>query len=453
MPNISEGLTGGGVESDPTDVNTEAGFNAAVARAAQAGTTRAESPQAAEPPAERPRGKNAPHYRGSPTGEGSGRPVPLTPEQQAAFLEGPSTSIEGGLSVGRPGDQEPKTPSADEIRAEARARYEQMKRNDPGWAEFERRQREQGAARAQTAGEVTELRIRQIADALEDGDGPQALALGARLKRENPSAYRALQEQWMDAEIDEYHEAGWDDFDEAQGDAFRFDQEVQALIDRDDAARKLAHSARMIEGLTERNVQTYSDRLAEAGLLPDANDEASIERYESLSEWIAESIGVSPAELIQTNPAEAAELVVRADAQLQQFARDAALHSFHKSILEADTGTVSEGMTSGVETTNAKLDQLIDTIRAASGLEPANAPKIPTFDPNLDIAPSPQEVDDPPISVGEFKRALVEDAGEPYGRGAFTQNGKPVSFSEASRDKIREEEARLAAVARAGVLR
>jgi hypothetical protein len=373
MPNITEGLEGPGVPNDAGDPNTTAGFTAHLAAARDRG--RAEQ---------------------ADTSVDVEAEVHASRERIHAQLLAPD---DRALAFTIDGDQQ-KTGA--QLRDEALASLEELKRSDPGFRELERRQSEHGAQLAQTAGDVTELRVRQITDALEEGDGAEAIAIGARLARENPAAYRALQEQWMDSEIDFFHEAGYEDFDEAEGDAYRFDQEVQALIDRTDAAAKLEHSSAMISGITNRNAQKFINTLAEAGVT--ADDSEGVEYYSALSDWVEASTGIAPGELAYSDPDAAYELIAKADAQLNAWQSQADQHRIREEIGGAETKDVAAGLTSSADTQAALLAEQNQLMRMQLGLEREDVPRLPTFDPD---APLPATQSGQAMTVGQLRRALV----------------------------------------------
>src|SRR6266516_2374828 len=73
-----------------------------------------------------------------------------------------------------------------------------------------------------------------------------------------------------------------------------------------------------------------------------------------------------------------------------------------KEIADVDAD-VASGLESGEDRQVAKMDELINTMRAANG----QSSEYPKFDPELEIQ-EPDEVSDSSQTIGEFKRSLRE---------------------------------------------
>jgi hypothetical protein len=187
---------------------------------------------------------------------------------------------------------------------------------------------------------------------------------------------------------------------------------------------KLAHSQAMIAGLTSRNQKTFEDGLRELEIVGDGSDTSY---YEAVSDYAAATLGYRPSEIAAEHPDEALAYMERAQDQLAHYGRGAATSRFKKEILSADDGSVASGLETGEDRVAAKLDALNTTIRRASG-EPDVT--IPAFDPNLEIPETREEREDPSVTVGEFRRSVLEPEEKDVAHG-FTVGGEAVSMAEA----------------------
>jgi hypothetical protein len=436
MADIRSGLSGPGVESGGLSDDELLDRHFARASGGSSGSpTRATRAPSAKPHTPRGRGKHAPHYRGTPTGESTGKVSP-PPELVAAILGPDSTSVADGL---RHVSNRPVAPrqTADEIRAEARAR-------DPkSWDRAQAMRGQMHERGASAVANAAELELWRFNAALQNGDDAEIFQAALTFAERSPAAFRewaSLQDTQAILEADEYGE----EVDEAQLPGYLLQQDVFNTLERERAEARLDYSERMLASLTEKNVNEYGQRLADAGLAPDVDNEQSVAYYEALSEWVAESVGHTPGELAHERPDAAADLLIRADEQMRKLGNDLTTHAVHKQILGVETANVNEGLESAADRENKKLDTLIDLQRAQLGQEPAGAPPLPWFQPDLELEPTREETEDPTATVGEFRQSLMEGEGV-KSDSAWSKNGEPVSYEEASRDEVREEQVSLEA--------
>src|SRR5205823_4909770 len=131
-----------------SDVNTEAGFDAALAaQVAKSGEVDTEEPQPHDPSRD------------------------STSDILSSFgvvHEAVGPTVKEGLSVGPP---ELPGPSIREQADAAIAELARQKESDPGWQEFEARKAADAEARAESFGTAAELRGREFAEALTEAAG------------------------------------------------------------------------------------------------------------------------------------------------------------------------------------------------------------------------------------------------------------------------------------------
>jgi hypothetical protein len=448
-PDIRTGLKGQGIES--SGVSDDAILDAHFANVASGSSTRA-APARRSAPEPAARGRRARHHAGTPSGDGNGRAVRLSDAGYEALFgrDANSTDIRDGLEFSS-GQKVPARRTADEIRAEARAR-------DPeSWnrAEAMRKQRYERGSEAE--GDQAELYRYRFIRALEESESDQeAFSAAKAYAKVSPEGWRLFLEDWDEQVFQEADADGWTPDDpqypsDPSMPSFVYGNAVRHALEQERAQAMLAHSQAMISGVTQSNVREYESRLVDAGLMPDADDSQSIEKYIALKNYIATSTGIDVGEMSVTDPDTAAAWMVKADAQLGTWDSQLRVHAFQDNLLKTETGSVAEGLTTSENETARLLREQNDLLRMQAGLGPVGEPEAPAFDPDWEPEPSQEEVADRPITVGAFREGLLESEGI-KSESAWTKSGEPVSYSEATRDVEQEKAAEADRVSRAGII-
>jgi hypothetical protein len=437
MPEIRDGLSGDGVSSDR--MSDDEILDRTFERAARGGSPK----QRSKPEAPRARGKHSEQHKADPfwssglerttRRSADGRAMAkLSPAALEKFLgqEG-SNSVQDNLVVtdprAKPGERQR---TAEEIRAEARAR-------DP--KAYDSAQERRAARQSEDVGLKVDsvlLRGMNIESAWEagelDDDQRERLMFNVyrELHRVSPAALDELAKQIDDTYIES--DDSWGDAEIESPEAYlaslpgaQLKRAVRDAEAHSQAVDRLVTSRAQIEGITQMNLRTFQDGLKELGV----SEPADVESYERLTAYVQDATGISPGHLALTKPDDALDLMRSASAQMGHHARAAATREFHSSLLAEQDGSVQAGIVTGTDQSNAKMDQLIDTIREASGQEPSGQ-ATPAFDPSWE----------PPVSaveefqtVGEFRDSLNEPEETSVAHGLTDGEGNSITLEEAAR--------------------
>ena len=367
--------------------------------------------------------------------------------------DSPSTSVSDGLEYvphgGRAG--RPRVKTADEIRAEVRAR-------DPeSWKRAEKMRQEKHERGREATGDTAELLVRRLDEAIESDNEALFKARAVEFAQASPAGWKA----WL-AEQDEFvyqqaDEMGLDpDDDEYPADtempSYILGGEVAHAIETERVSALYAETQGKIGKLEHASHVVYDGRLREKGKLPAPDDERGSAYHSAVCDYILETTGINLAELVNDGKGDvAAEHYLRADAQLGAMDRDARLQVFKKGILEAEDGSVQAGLVTGADETARLLREQNDLLRRAQGIPPEGAPAIGGYDPSFE-PPETQAKIEAPATAAEIKASVRDDAVSAEGGpsvtadGAFTVNGEATPYAEVVRDH--EAEARTEREAR-----
>jgi hypothetical protein len=346
----------------------------------------------------------------------------------------PSTAVSSGLEFTHPGERQsapaPRAQTADEIRAEARAR-------DPeSWDRVKQGRREK-------VGDDAELHARRMDEAIADEDDALIIARGRAWAQADPASWEQFLAEQDEFYLEQRDEMGYDPdtFEETELPSFTLGSEVDRSIQQEHLSRRIAETSAEIQGIEQASLAAFRSRLRAEGIEPNADDQSSIDYYQSLTHWIALSTGVHPSELVNDGKGDrAAELVVTGHRQLAQYERDTRVQEWKSSIHNAEDGSIAGGLETGTDRTAAELSEIKNLLRDQNGLDRTDAVPVPEFDPEFEYKPTQEETFDPTVTVGEFRESLHEE--EPASlksADAFTVGGLPSSLEEVTRDLEAEE--------------
>jgi len=415
-------------------------FDAAVDRHFAKGGAPGKPPAPRGADAPRGRGKRAPQWAGTSTGRGRGSGETFKPSAQqlkALLPDAGSTSVQAGLESGseRPA---PKRKTADEIRAEARAR------NPESWERAERMRSQNHSQRVEASADRAEILARRWDEALQSGNWAATVALGRQFAEAAPQAFQARLEQMDEAVYSEYDQAGFDvDDDEYPTDpnmpSVLLGNAIRDSLTQVRAQEQLARAQAKIQGITAMNLDTFDRGLRDLGF--NGQDRESVEEYLALKEYIGASTGVDVSQVALEDPETAVEWISKASAQLSGWDSELRRHALTEEIKAVGTGSVAEGLRTGEDDRDALLREANELKRLELGLGPAGEPEPPMFDPEFQL---PESEEEDFQTVGEFRRSVVEPA-ETDVKSGFTMNGQSVSMDEAARNPEAEQQAAEAA--------
>jgi hypothetical protein len=321
----------------------------------------------------------------------------------------PSTSVSEGLEyVPRSGRAEPRKQTAEQIRAEARAR-------DPkSWERAEMLRKQKHEQGREASGDLAELYARRIGEALETDNEALIISRGREFAQASPEAWRAFCSELTEAHLEQLEELGYDpdddDFPDESSLAGNFLlAAVGRAVDLERDHRTYAEAQAKVSGLVAQNARKYNAALDAAGI---TNDEEGIAHYEALKEYVRVSTGIDVGEMAYEQPELAASWVAKAEQQIDHWDAQLRRHAFGQQIVGAETSNVNEGLESGADREGKKLDELIDLQRKAQGLGPSDEPEAPAFGPDWEPEPTKEEQSDPVQSIVEFKASLRSGTGE-----------------------------------------
>jgi hypothetical protein len=367
--------------------------------------------------------------------------------------DSPSTSVSDGLEyVPHGGRAEPRKPTAEQIREQARAR-------DPeSWKRAEAMRTAKHEQGREDEGDRAELAARRLDEAIEDGSEALIVARAVEFKKVSPAGFRAFLEEQDEYYLQQRDEYGLDpdDFDESEMPGAVLGNEVAHAIELEQTQALYAQTRDKIAGLEHASHVVYNGRLKERGKLPSPDDEQGNAYHAAVADYIFETSGIHLAQLVDDGRGdEAAEHWLRADSQLAAMDKEARLQVFKRGIVEQEDGSVAAGIKTSGDATAEKLDELIGLQRAAQGLGPVGAP-LRGYDPSFEPE-QPQAEIEAPATAAEIKASVRDDTVSAEGGpsvkadGAFTVDGEPTSYAEVIRDRDAEERTEREARDAAGI--
>ena len=412
MPNVQEAL--GALDgASASDVNTDAGFDAALARQAGAEPTTPREPSSDAPTRRDPSRDTAADIIGE---------VNSTEK----------TNIADGLTIKRePTDEERELAyygRPDVQEAILRKTDERL-----GSTADERH-----AERQQTISDLAELQVRRFSDLLESGDQGAVLdglvTLRGQLSSDQfDNAVLALAQQVVGVDLNDPDPDLYDeqDFADLQATIEQLHSSVDTLAQQRELAQAHATydnaTAELIRSwpqATEQAMQLYFHRQGVTSL------EEANRRIEAANETAA-TLGIDLGAVPLDNPSitDWLEVFARLDAANVEVDKRERTHTFHQSFVNAPSTKVGDGL----EVFGANGWQRVNEIK----LDP---PAIPTKQETLRRAYQKRE------RPADIKRALLAPEGTSIKDG-FTINGKPVEMSvvDGSREQAKRdaEEARV----------
>jgi hypothetical protein len=390
-----------------------------------------------------------------PTGRAARR---LSPAGYRALLDDgeKSTRIEDGLTVERPDGKRPAVRrTAEQIRAEARARHESFKRSDPGWVKFERRNAQQLERGGLSAADLAELHAKRMDEAFESENEALIIARGKEFVQASPSGWTAYLGVLDEAVLQDYADAGIDPDDDdhiAEPDmpSVVYGNAVRDANEHERLSRELAQKEAEFEGIVNRNGASYVRQLEAGGIVVDPDDEASVESYQALKNYIKVGTGIDVGALSYESPDEAASWMLKAKGQIDAWESQLRQHAFKEDLLATETANVSDGLSTGEDETARLLREQNDLLRIQAGLGPEGEPEAPMFDPDWEPevprSDEPQSVEEWKAEVEEFKQSLSDDTisldGGPEVKSGYTDDsGTPISEDDAMGGPERREAA------------
>jgi hypothetical protein len=370
------------------------------------------------------------------------RPYRPSREEMSKLMGGdaPGTSTAEGLTYSRPG-QAPAAPrkTGRQLADEAIARTAEIKAKDPRWQELDRARREKGR---EEIGYVVEAHVARVDEAILEDDEALLLARLRDFAQASPAGFNAWLEQQDEFYLQQRDDLGFDpdDFDESELPSYALGNEVARSVEMERLSGEIARTSASISEIEKASGAAYRSRLRAEGIEPDVDDESSIAYYENLTHWIGLSTGVHPGELVKDGKGDkAAEMVVAGHRQLEKFERDNRIQAEKKRLLGEDL-SLAAGLTTGADKTNALLREQNDLLRMQNGLDPDGAVPVPAFDPEFQVEPTREQVEDPPETIAEFKASLREEEKTSLqSPEAFTSGGEPVPYNEVARNTYGQE--------------
>jgi hypothetical protein len=133
----------------------------------------------------------------------------------------------------------------------------------------------------------------------------------------------------------------------------------------------------------------------------------------------------SPTDLAFEQPEKALELMARAHDQAHAHSRAQAERQLKDRIMSPeDTTSVASSIETSEDRIAAATRELIETIRRATG--EAVDREVPPFNPDLEVQLSREEQADPAVTVGEFRKSVLEPDERSVKHGLTDAEGNPL---------------------------
>jgi hypothetical protein len=367
-------------------------------------------------------------------------PKAVTPskEEMSRLLnpEGSTPDIKSGLTwhdwtgkqIGKPAEKKTGRQLADEQMARVAA--------DANMQPLRERQAAQRAEQIGLQVDSVLLRGHQIMQAYDAGeldweDYNAAMFANARqLKAVSPESLREFCNVLNDKETDEvvavYGIDAMEDVEEAELSGNKLWEAVAHVDELESTHSQIAAIESKLEHAASRNMQTFEQGLEALGLGGTSDEEVAY--YEGVSDYAAATIGYRPSQIAHENPEQGLALMRDAQDQLAHHARKEAESRFKAEIMASDHGSVDGAIETAADRQAAAMRELSDTIKRASG---EASDEIPPYDPDFEVPLSRDEVEDPPMTVAEFKKSFLAPDEKSVAHGYSDDEGDPISEDDA----------------------
>lgn len=315
--------------------------------------------------------------------------------------------------------------------AEIRAASQAFVASDPGMQAFLARQASDKAR--PLFADLTMLAARYQSGEMDDEEFARAQrTIAQEIKATAPRDYAAFIdrantlhlediERWRQTRVEDLIDDGYEPWqaqeiaDEELEDVFNADLPGTALSREVEAVEQIERSSKIIETLTARQQKSDDAFMSVAKELVNAGDRESEARFLHTKEWIAEA-GFDLEKLVAEGDGEKAGAYLRS-AYAQQDARERAeaVAEMKKSIMDAPSTNIADGLTTGADAQAAKQDALLDAIEQSNTLKLIEmGVSLPTargmqFDPEWQPEPTATQTADPSLNL----RLKRDESGEP----------------------------------------